>query len=64
MNADARWLGDPAACKLNFSAYSGKKMQDLLDNQLLDNCPLDYENFGKSQLVVVTITGNDLDLKA
>lgn len=63
MNAD-RWPGDPAACKLNFGACSGNKMQDLLDNHLLDNSPVDYENFGKSQLVVVTITGNDLDFKA
>lgn len=64
MNADTRWPGDPAARKLNFGACSGNKMQDLLDNQLSDNSPVDYENFGKGQLVVATIGGNDLDFEA
>lgn len=64
MNTDTRLPGDPAARKLNFGACSGNKMQDLLDNQLSDNAPKNYVNFGNPQLAVVTITGNDLDFEA
>lgn len=63
MNADTRWPGDPATRKLNFGACSGATMQNLLDEQLSDNAHQHYVNFGKPQLAVVTISGNDLNFE-
>lgn len=63
MNADTRWPGDPATRRLNFGACSGAKMQDLLDKQLSDKAHEPYVDFGKPQLAVVTISGNDLNFR-
>ena len=60
MNADARLPGIPTTRKLNFGACSGKTIIDIRDNQLRDNPPSGYAPFGKPQLAVMTIGGNDL----
>ncbi|KAL2045470.1 hypothetical protein N7G274_001898 [Stereocaulon virgatum] len=60
MNADGRWPGDPAQRTLNFGACSGNVIKDVHDKQLTDSAPVDYNNFGKPQLAVMTVGGNDL----
>ncbi|ERF76444.1 hypothetical protein EPUS_07324 [Endocarpon pusillum Z07020] len=64
MNADTRWPGKPADRKLNFGACSGNVMQDIRTKQLSDNAPVDYQNFGKPQLAVITLGGNDLGFES
>ena len=60
MNADTRWPGNPANRNLDFGACSGNVIQDVMNKQITDNAPVDYNNFGKPQLAVMTIGGNDL----
>ncbi|KAL9634583.1 MAG: hypothetical protein Q9164_004009 [Protoblastenia rupestris] len=63
MNPDTRWPGNAADRKLTFGACTGNEMTNVRDNQLTDSPPVDYINFGKPQLAVVTLGGNDLDFE-
>jgi hypothetical protein len=60
MTSDARLTGDPQSRKLNFGACSGNKIPDVRDKQLSDSPEQGFVAFGKPQLAVMTIGGNDL----
>jgi len=64
MNANTKWPGSPGDRKLNFGACSGNLMQDVWHKQLTDHAPVDYNNFGKPQLAVITIGGNNLGFES
>lgn len=60
MNADARLPGDPHTRRLNFGACSGSSFASLRAKQLTDSPSQGFVAFGKPQIAVVTIGGNDL----
>ena len=60
MDRDSRLPGNMADSKFTNGACSGKKLRDIPENQLSDNPAQGYVKFGKPQVVVMTIGGNDL----
>ena len=60
MNADSKLPGDPDKRKLNFGACSGASFDSLKANQLTDKPSDGYVAFGKPQLALVNIGGNNL----
>ena len=60
MNRNPRMPGIAGDRKLNFGACSGKKMKDVRDNQIKDKPAQGYVAFGKPQIAVMTIGGNDI----